>query len=161
MIHYLEVAASEPPMVGEPTPEKIAALFEFLCASNHPFVQQASFMHACEQSIDRRAWSQARLYSDLIDEEYKELRLELSDLNSPEFYKHTKLDQVAKEGIDLIYVVLGLLHSLGIDSVLAFDLVQRSNAAKINAETGKVNRRADGKVLKPVDWQAPNMSEAV
>jgi hypothetical protein len=161
MIHYLEVAANEPGLIGDPTPEKIAMLFEHLCAANHPFVQQASFMLACGQNVDHRDWTQARLYNDLIEEEYKELRLELSDLSSPDFSERTKLDKVAKEGVDLIYVVLGLLHSLGIDSVLAFDLVQRSNAAKVNPDTGMVSRRADGKILKPLDWEAPDMSTAV
>jgi predicted HAD superfamily Cof-like phosphohydrolase len=33
----------------------------------------------------------------------------------------------------------------------------RTNFAKIDAETGKVRKREDGKVLKPEGWQPPNL----
>jgi hypothetical protein len=32
-----------------------------------------------------------------------------------------------------------------------------TNFAKIDRETGKVRKREDGKVLKPVGWVAPNL----
>jgi hypothetical protein len=32
-----------------------------------------------------------------------------------------------------------------------------TNFAKIDRETGKVRKREDGKVLKPVGWTAPNL----
>jgi hypothetical protein len=33
--------------------------------------------------------------------------------------------------------------------------------AKIDKETGKVRKREDGKVLKPVGWVAPNLNPFV
>jgi predicted HAD superfamily Cof-like phosphohydrolase len=119
-------------------------------------------MQACGQLVDKRAWAQAQLYLDLVQEEHVELIAELLD-GDDEFRRFSEIDpaKVAKEGIDLIYVVLGLLHSLGIDSVRAFDLVQQSNAAKVDPETGQVRRREDGKILKPDGWQAPDMSAVV
>jgi len=33
----------------------------------------------------------------------------------------------------------------------------KTNFAKIDRETGKVRKRDDGKVLKPVGWTAPNL----
>jgi hypothetical protein len=35
--------------------------------------------------------------------------------------------------------------------------VMSTNFAKIDKETGKVRKREDGKVLKPVGWTAPNL----
>jgi predicted HAD superfamily Cof-like phosphohydrolase len=36
--------------------------------------------------------------------------------------------------------------------------VARSNLAKIDPTTGKVTKRADGKVLKPEGWTPPNLT---
>jgi hypothetical protein len=36
-----------------------------------------------------------------------------------------------------------------------------SNFAKIDRETGKVRKREDGKVLKPLGWTAPNLEPYV
>jgi len=37
----------------------------------------------------------------------------------------------------------------------------KTNFAKIDFETGKVIKRSDGKVLKPVGWQAPELSQFI
>jgi hypothetical protein len=36
-----------------------------------------------------------------------------------------------------------------------------TNFAKIDRETGKVRKREDGKVLKPVGWKAPELAPFV
>jgi hypothetical protein len=36
-----------------------------------------------------------------------------------------------------------------------------TNFAKIDAVTGKVRKREDGKVLKPEGWQAPELSQFI
>jgi hypothetical protein len=36
-----------------------------------------------------------------------------------------------------------------------------TNLAKIDKETGKVRKREDGKVLKPVGWTAPELAQFV
>jgi predicted HAD superfamily Cof-like phosphohydrolase len=36
--------------------------------------------------------------------------------------------------------------------------VALSNLRKIDLKTGKVNRRADGKVLKPEGWKPPDIA---
>jgi predicted HAD superfamily Cof-like phosphohydrolase len=37
----------------------------------------------------------------------------------------------------------------------------RTNFAKIDKDTGKVRKREDGKVLKPLGWEPPNLAEYV
>jgi hypothetical protein len=37
----------------------------------------------------------------------------------------------------------------------------QTNFAKIDHETGKVRKREDGKVLKPLGWIPPNLKEFV
>jgi hypothetical protein len=34
-----------------------------------------------------------------------------------------------------------------------------TNFAKIDQETGKVRKRDDGKVLKPIDWKSPELEK--
>ena len=46
---------------------------------------------------------------------------------------------------------------VGADAEGAWREVRRSNLAKINPDTGKVNKREDGKVLKPEGWTPPNL----
>jgi hypothetical protein len=37
----------------------------------------------------------------------------------------------------------------------------KTNFAKIDGETGKVRKREDGKVLKPLGWEPPNLAPFV
>lgn len=45
--------------------------------------------------------------------------------------------------------------------VLAFELVHASNMSKVNPETGKPDRREDGKILKGPNYVPPSMAKAV
>jgi predicted HAD superfamily Cof-like phosphohydrolase len=53
---------------------------------------------------------------------------------------------------DLIYVTVGSAVSMGIDLSPFFNEVHRSNMAKVGGAT-----RADGKILKPEGWTAPDI----
>jgi predicted HAD superfamily Cof-like phosphohydrolase len=46
---------------------------------------------------------------------------------------------------------------MGADAEGAWKEVMQTNFAKIDHETGKVRKREDGKVLKPVGWTAPDL----
>jgi predicted HAD superfamily Cof-like phosphohydrolase len=49
----------------------------------------------------------------------------------------------------------------GYDVQKAWDEVLRSNMAKVDRVTGKVNRREDGKILKPEGWTPPDLTKFV
>jgi predicted HAD superfamily Cof-like phosphohydrolase len=89
--------------------------------------------------------SQYTMYKNLIAEEFRELQ-EAHDMEA-------ELDAL----IDILVVTIGALHSAGFDCEGAWKEVMSTNFAKIDRETGKVRKREDGKVLKPVGWVAPNM----
>lgn len=59
--------------------------------------------------------------------------------------------------VDLIYVVMNAAAKTGVDIDPVFDVVHKTNMAKIDPVTGKVNKRADGKVIKPPGWQPPDI----
>lgn len=74
----------------------------------------------------------------LLEEEYTEF-LEALRWGDPVF--------VAKEGADLVYVVVGTLISMGIPFNEVFAALQMSNMSKIGPD-GQVTKREDGKILK-------------
>ena len=109
------------------------------------FRDQEKFMRACDQSTDAMNESQYTMYKNLIEEEFRELQ-EAPDMEA-------ELDAL----IDILVVTIGAIHSAGFDGEGAWKEVMSTNFAKIDRETGKVRKREDGKVLKPVGWTAPNM----
>jgi predicted HAD superfamily Cof-like phosphohydrolase len=115
----------------------------------NPFRDQEKFMRACDQSVGEFNVEQFSLYTKLIEEEFKELKVAIDNVDQVE-----TLDAL----VDILVVTIGALHSMGADAEGAWKEVMNTNFAKIDKETGKVRKREDGKVLKPVGWIPPNLS---
>jgi predicted HAD superfamily Cof-like phosphohydrolase len=115
----------------------------------NPFRDQEKFMQACDQTVDAYAISQYNMYLNLIEEEHQELKDAITNNNVVE-----QLDAL----IDILVVTIGAIHSAGFDGEGAWKEVMKTNFAKIDRETGKVRKREDGKVLKPLGWVAPNLT---
>jgi predicted HAD superfamily Cof-like phosphohydrolase len=115
----------------------------------NPFRDQEKFMRACDQVVDKLDENQYNMYLNLIEEEHKELK-EALDAKDPV----EQLDAL----IDILVVTIGAIHSAGFDAEGAWKEVMRTNFAKIDKVTGKVRKREDGKVLKPLGWTAPELS---
>lgn len=118
----------------------------------NPFRDQHTFMRACDQSVEDFNEAQYNLYVNLIDEEHKELSEAIKQNDRVE-----QLDAL----IDILVVTIGAIHSLGADGEGAWKEVMRTNFAKIDKETGKVRKRDDGKVLKPIGWQPPELEQFI
>lgn len=116
------------------------------------FNDQKTFMKACDQSVDDYDFSQYAMYLKLIDEEVSELKQAVAANDDVE-----QLDAL----IDILVVTIGAIHSMGADGEGAWKEVMRTNFAKINKKTGKVEKREDGKVLKPDGWTPPNLEPFV
>lgn len=112
------------------------------------FNDQAKFMRACDQTVGEVNYQQKQLYFKLIEEEFNELKSAGSALE--------ELDAL----IDILVVTVGALHSGGFDVEGAWREVMRSNFSKIGPD-GKVRKREDGKVLKPIDYSPPNLDPYV
>jgi hypothetical protein len=61
---------------------------------------------------------------------------------------------------DALYVICGLMNAIGLDLDSGFREVHRSNMTKVNAD-GKVLKRDDGKILKPVDYTPPDLRSLI
>jgi predicted HAD superfamily Cof-like phosphohydrolase len=117
----------------------------------------ATFMRAGEQNVETKnagfypgRLSQAQLYLDLVKEEYSELM---------EAAENQDIVETADACADLIWVVEGLMYSLGIDPQTVWDEVAKSNFSK--TVDGKLVKRDDGKVLKPETFRPPNIQRAL
>jgi predicted HAD superfamily Cof-like phosphohydrolase len=114
----------------------------------NPFKDQETFMTACGQSVSGLNVEQYILYQNLIAEEVSELGEAVTADNRIEV-----LDAL----VDILVVTIGAIHSMGADAEGAWNEVMRTNFAKIDPTTGKVNKREDGKVLKPEGWKPPDL----
>jgi predicted HAD superfamily Cof-like phosphohydrolase len=120
------------------------------------FTDVSVFLKACGQDYPSTPQS---IESDL-SELYKKLIKEESD----EFWEaEAASDDVEKIDacFDMMWVIVGYMHSKGWDCESIWDEGAKSNLAKIDPVTGKVIRREDGKILKPEGWQPPDFSKFV
>ena len=107
------------------------------------------FVDACDQLPSSE---NANLYQRLIVEEFWEFM---------DAYKANDDVEMLDACMDMIWVILGYCYMKGYNVDGAWNEVARSNLAKINPETGKVNKREDGKVLKPENWTPPQLEQFV
>jgi len=118
----------------------------------NPFRDQEKFMKACDQTVGGEFdQDQFNLYVKLIEEEAGELAEAIAAHDQVE-----TLDAL----IDILVVTIGAIHSMGSDAEGAWKEVMSTNFAKIG-EDGKVRKREDGKVLKPVGWVPPNLTKFI
>ena len=118
----------------------------------NPFKDQEWFMRACDQTVGTYNKEQFALYTNLIGEESFELAVAIRENDRIE-----QLDAL----VDILVVTIGAIHSMGADAEGAWEEVMKTNAAKIDLDTGKVRKREDGKVLKPEGWVPPDLAPFV
>ena len=107
------------------------------------------FAVACDQAPSEDNYT---LYLNLIAEEYGELVDATAYGN-----KVAQLDAL----VDILVVTIGAIRAGNMDGEGAWKEVMDTNFAKINAETGKVEKREDGKVLKPEGWVGPELEQFI
>lgn len=114
------------------------------------------FMEAGEQHTQKTAGfspentNAAELYMRLITEEYKELLAGFEKKN---------IVEVADGAGDLIWVIMGLCNSVGINMAAVWQEIVTSNMSK--TVDGKLIKREDGKILKPDTYFPPNIAKAL
>jgi predicted HAD superfamily Cof-like phosphohydrolase len=115
----------------------------------NPFEDIERFGSACDQEPSEANY---KMYLDLIREETDELEEAIQDNDKVE-----QLDAL----IDILVVTMGAVRAAGWDGEAAWKEVMDTNFAKIDPTTSKVIKRADGKVLKPEGWQAPQLAQFI
>lgn len=120
--------------------------------SHDVFKDQEMFMWATGQQVDQPDMEQFKLYAKLIGEEVNEFWDAVDKKDEVEIFDAL---------LDIIVVAIGAGISAGYPMQLGWDEVVLSNMRKINPQTGKVDRREDGKILKPANWRAPNLRKVL
>jgi predicted HAD superfamily Cof-like phosphohydrolase len=119
------------------------------------FTDVSVFLRAVGQEIppfNATESAQSKLYAKLIAEEYAEFMQAVIDNDDAE-----KADAC----FDMIWVIVGYMKSRGWDCEEIWEEGAKSNLSKIDATSGKVIRREDGKILKPEGWTPPNFAKLV
>ena len=108
------------------------------------------FMEAADQIPQTvvEEFEQSHLYMSLIAEEYAEL---------VSAYIRNDRVEIADALADLKWVIEGLEITLKLPQQAIWDEVARSNLSKISS-TGKILKRADGKVQKPDTYSPPDIA---
>lgn len=88
----------------------------------------------------------------LSAEEYVEMRKAIANRD---------LVATADAIFDLIYILIGNALEFGIPIAACWEHGHETNMAKVDQSTGKVKRRADGKIMKPEGWQPPDFAEVL
>ncbi len=114
------------------------------------FTDVMMFMKAVDQTCGIDNESQASLYRKLIVEEFWEFKAAFDAKDDVE-----QIDAC----FDMIWVIIGFMHSRGWNCDAIWDEGAKSNLAKIDSKTGKVLKREDGKVMKPEGWKPPDFSK--
>jgi len=117
----------------------------------HEF-HEASALHEAPTRPTIPGRERRELCEDLIVEEYDELFRAI---------ENDDLVEMADAAADLIYVVIWTCIEYGIPLDKVWPEVQRTNMAKIDATTGKVERKPNGKIAKPEGWTPPNIHKII
>jgi predicted HAD superfamily Cof-like phosphohydrolase len=113
------------------------------------------FMRAAGQSVKKELDTvfthQSLLYMDLVKEEFYELASAVRNFD---------IVETADACADLIWVIEGLCHTLGIPLQQVWNEVARSNHSKVS-ENGTILKREDGKILKPDTYSPPDIKRVL
>ena len=113
----------------------------------------AAFMTAGEQNISGRLsleGDQANLYMNLISEEYQETLAA---------FKSNDMIEVADGLADMVWVIMGMCNSCGIDFDSVWQEVKASNMSKFPG--GKAIKNEQGKIMKPDSYFKPNIKKVL
>ena len=125
----------------------------------NPFRDPEKFMRACDQSVDGSNQDQFKMYLRLIKEEFDELQVAQGiDIATGDQVGPVDMVETLDALLDIVVVTIGAMHSAGMDAEGGWKEVMMTNFAKVDSETGKVRKREDGKVLKPLGWKAPELA---
>ncbi len=113
----------------------------------------AEFMKAGEQEVTTKLkdiTDQEALYMNLITEEYKE---------TLQAFQQRDIIELADGLADMVWVIMGLCNSVGIDFEKVWKEVRSSNMSKF--EDGKAIKNDQGKILKPESYFKPDIKKVL
>lgn len=96
------------------------------------------------------------LSTEIMDFRLKFMQEELNEMK--EGYEEGDLEMVADALVDLVYVVLGTAHFMGLPFEELFTEVHKANMTKIRAKVPSDSKRGTSlDIVKPVGWKTPDL----
>jgi predicted HAD superfamily Cof-like phosphohydrolase len=138
-------------------------------ASVETFMLAAGHLEDCPREYRSIDYDKLDLYMKFIKEEYleellpahnkiKEL-LKKQSLTEEEYKEVEALFVLIVDGLfDLIWVSIGAFLTTGVPMDGIWQAGAMSNLAKIDPLTNKIEKREDGKILKPAGWKPPDFA---
>ena len=111
------------------------------------FMRAGDQLISKELSIDSK---EADLYVNLITEEYKE---------TIEAFENKDIVELADGLIDMVWVIMGMCNSCGINFEEVWQEVKASNMSKF--VDGKAIKNEKGKIMKPESYFKPNIKKVL
>jgi predicted HAD superfamily Cof-like phosphohydrolase len=121
----------------------------------------AEFHLAGDQPIEARPITLRPISEDPEHHALRSLRARLLDEEFREYMQaesENDITEIADALGDIIYVALGTALAYGIPADRVLREIHRSNMTKVDPVTGKMPRRADGKIIKGPGYQPPDIA---
>lgn len=130
----------------------------------NPFLQLAAFARLAEDNApcgpkSALAAKHPKLLREEVNESFEGLEL-LEKAETDVEIVHA-VAEIADGLVDTIVVACNWMTAMGLSVPELFAEVHRTNVAKIDPRTGKVEKRSDGKWIKPEGWTPPNLKAIV
>lgn len=98
-----------------------------------------------------------------LDGKSVDLRFSLMFEENQEYHiaaREKNLVEIADGLGDKLYILMGTIVAHGMQDIIidVFNEIHRSNMTKVDAN-GKVFRRSDGKIMKPITYERPNLKQ--
>ena len=98
-----------------------------------------------------------------LDGKAIDLRFSLMFEENQEYHiaaREKNLIEIADGLGDKLYILMGTIVAHGMQDIIldVFNEIHRSNMTKLDVD-GKVTRRADGKIMKPITYERPNLKQ--
>jgi len=94
----------------------------------------------------------------LISEEHNELQYEIRNVKGSGGSREENLAKLLSEAVDLVYVVMGTCVAFGLPFDEAWNAIHKANMDKFK---DGINKRPDGKLLKPKDWEPADILKII
>ena len=124
---------------------------------NYLMEDVAAFHKACDVPVSTTP--------HILSQDREDLRVKLiaEEINSELIpaMRAGNLVEIADGIADAIYVLVGAALEYGIPLDQVWQEVHSANMKKVDPDTGKVTKRSDGKILKPLGWKPPNIKSAL
>merc|ERR1719191_434721 len=136
---------------GKPTPEKPEVMSE----DEVHFISKMILDEVLELWATLKTAEEAKVVLNGILEKAKALPKEEYSAD-----EEGRINQVAAQAdalVDIEYYMLNTAAKKGFNMSALFGVVHAANMAKKNPETGRFEKRADGKIIKPPGWQPPDV----